>query len=102
MPYFFVLIGVFVTFFGIDSPNTGGQGHLYVVTLQILAIFYLVCATYFVVYDFHLDATFASETQIFHQYLEESQEATDKEDFERCAVLAEAYDKFAISRGRMF
>lgn len=103
MPYFFVLFGAFMTFFGIDSANTGGQeGHLYVVALQILAFICFVCATCFVVYDLHLDATFASETQIFHQYLKESEEAADKEDFERCAMLAEAYDKFAISRGRMF
>lgn len=102
MPYFFVLFGVFMTFLGIDSANTGGQGHLYAVAMQNLSFIYFVCATYFVVYDLHLDATFASETQIFRQYLKESEEAADNEDFGRCAMLAEAYDKFAISRGRMF
>lgn len=99
MPYFFVLFVAFLTFFSVEIVNTENIEHSYVVTLQILAFIY---ATYFVVYDLHLDAAFDSENKIFQKYIDESQEAADKEDFERCAMLAEAYDKFAISRGRMF
>lgn len=100
MRYFFVLFAAFLTFFGFGSANNGGQGNLYVVAMQNLSFIYFVYAIYFVVYDLHLDAAFDSENKIFQKYIEESQEAADKEDFERCAMLAEAYDKFAISRWR--
>lgn len=102
MPYVFVLFGAFLTFFVFETVNTEDIEHSYVVAVQNLSFIYFVCATYFVVYDLHLDAAFDSENKIFQKYLEESEEAADNEDFGRCAMLAEAYDKFAISRGRMF
>jgi hypothetical protein len=97
MPYF-VLFAAFLTFFGFDLLDSDRQE-----TLEMfLVIGSFVCVTSVMIYDLHLDATFESERLIFDRFMIESLEAFDLGDNARFLQLQESYEKFAISRGRMF
>jgi len=69
---------------------------------MFLVIGSFVCVTSVMIYDLHLDATFESERLIFDRFMIESLEAFDLGDNARFLQLQESYEKFAISRGRMF